>query len=145
MIPGRAAPILITADMVAEMKPGAIIVDLAADMGGNCELSTPGEVTEAHGVTILAHYNVPSRLAADSTAMYAKNLLNFLSQYWDQETGSLALDWDDDIIKGAGLTRDGKVMHPYFAPTDAAPVPKPEPEAVPDADTGDAPKTESEQ
>jgi NAD(P) transhydrogenase subunit alpha len=128
LIPGRAAPTLITADMVAEMKPGAVIVDLAADMGGNCELSKPGEVTEAHGVTILAHYNVPSRLAADSTTMYAKNLLNFITQYWDKESGSLALDWEDDIVKGAGLTRDGKVVHPNLVP-EQAPAAAPEPAA----------------
>jgi H+-translocating NAD(P) transhydrogenase subunit alpha len=135
LIPGRPAPKLISADMVREMKPGSIIVDLAADQGGNCELSTPGEATDVNGVRILAYYNWPSRLATDTTAMFAKNLLNFLTLYWDKEGGKLAINWDDDIVKGMALTRDGKVVHPNLVPAETAPQPEPTPQPSPDAGT----------
>ena len=138
LIPGRPAPKLISAEMVREMRPGSIIVDLAADQGGNCELSTPGEATVENGVKILAYYNWPSRLAADTTAMYAKNLLNFLNQYWDKEGKKLALNWDDDIVKGTALTREGKVVHPNLVPAEAAPQPAPQPS--PEAETQTEPK-----
>ncbi|MEX2643754.1 MAG: Re/Si-specific NAD(P)(+) transhydrogenase subunit alpha [Acetobacterales bacterium] len=142
LIPGRPAPKLISAEMVREMKPGSIIVDLAADQGGNCELSTPGEATVVeNGVKILAYCNWPSRLATDTTAMYAKNLLNFLNQYWDKEAGKLALNWEDDIVKGMALTREGKVVHPNLVPAEAAPQPAPAPQPSPDAETQTEPKS----
>ncbi len=112
LIPGRAAPTLITAEMVRSMKPGSIIVDLAAEQGGNCELCQPGEVVEVDGVTIMGHLNVPGRLASDASNMYAKNLLNFLTPMIDKETSELKIDWEDEIIQGTGLTRDGQVVHP---------------------------------
>ena len=115
LIPGRPAPKLITEAMVKSMKPGSVIVDLAVEMGGNCELSKPGEVVEKYGVKIVGHRNVPSRLSTNASSLYAKNLLNLLALVIDKESGKLAIDWDDDIIKGIALTKDGKVIHPNFA------------------------------
>jgi NAD(P) transhydrogenase subunit alpha len=115
LIPGRPAPKLITESMVKSMKPGSIIVDLAVESGGNCALSKPGEtVKTAGGVKIIGHTNVPGRLAADASALYAKNLLNLLNLLIDRETGKLAIDWDDEIVKSIALTRDGAVIHPQF-------------------------------
>lgn len=115
LIPGRQAPTLITDEMVKSMRPGSIIVDLAVEQGGNCTLSKPGEVVEVDGVKIVGHYNVPSRLATDASALYAKNLLNFLTPLIDKESGKLAIDWEDEIITGTALTKDGKVVHPALA------------------------------
>jgi NAD(P) transhydrogenase subunit alpha len=112
LIPGRKAPVLISEEMVKTMKPGSIIVDLAVEQGGNCPLSRPGEVVEAHGVTIMGHMNVPSRIATDSTTLYAKNLLNFLSPLIEKGGAALKINWDDEIIKGTCLTRDGQIIHP---------------------------------
>ncbi|TNE33494.1 MAG: Re/Si-specific NAD(P)(+) transhydrogenase subunit alpha [Alphaproteobacteria bacterium] len=115
LIPGRAAPILITDEMLAVMKPGSVIVDLAVEMGGNVTQSKPGEIVVTdNGVIIIGHHNVPSRLASDASALFAKNLLNFLTPMIDKETGALALNWEDEIIKGSALTRDGKVIHPLL-------------------------------
>jgi len=114
LIPGRPAPVLITADMVADMKRGSVIVDMAVASGGNCELSDgEGEVI-AHGVIILGRGDLPSSLAADTSSLYARNLLNVLTLMVDQESGNLAIDWEDEIITGMLLTRDGKVVHPRF-------------------------------
>jgi len=116
LIPGRKAPVLIAEDMVKEMRPGSVIVDLAVEQGGNCPLSKPGEVvTTENGVRVVGHLNVPSRLAVDSSALYAKNLLNFLGLMIDKKDKALKLDWTDEIIKGTALTRDGAVVHPQFA------------------------------
>ncbi len=112
LIPGRKAPVLVTEEMVKTMKPGSIIVDLAAEQGGNCPLTKPDEVTEAHGVTLMGHCNLPGRLPVDSSSLYARNLFNFVSLFVDKKTGAVALNWDDEIIKGAGLTRGGAVVHP---------------------------------
>ena len=112
LIPGRRAPMLINADTVRSMKPGSVIVDLAVEQGGNCELSVPGEVVDVSGVMIVGHFNVPSRLAADASALYAKNLFNFLSPLIDAESKSLKIDWEDEILKATVLTRDGRVVHP---------------------------------
>ncbi len=112
LIPGRPAPVLITDEMVKSMKPGSVIVDLAVEAGGNCELSEYGKVVARHGVTILGHANVPSRVAVDASALYARNLLNFLSPLIDAETKELKIDWEDEIVKGTLLTRDGKIVHP---------------------------------
>lgn len=114
LIPGRPAPKLITKAMVETMKPGSVIVDLAVEMGGNCELSKPGQVVEADGVRIVGHLNVPSRLAADASALYARNLFNFIQIMVDAENKKLKIDWDDEIIKGTAMTRDGKVVHPNY-------------------------------
>ena len=112
LVPGRPAPRLIDADMVATMRKGSVVVDLAAEHGGNCELSRPGERVTAHGVTILAHRNVPGRLAASASALYARNLLAFLTPLIGD--GGLRFDWDDEILAATVLTRDGAVVHPRF-------------------------------
>ena len=122
LIPGRPAPKLITAKMVESMKPGSVIVDLAVESGGNCELSEAGKVVVKHGVTIVGHKNTPSRLATDASSLYARNLFNLLGLVIDKETKSLSINWEDEIIKGIALTRDGSIVHPNFAPksTEAA-------------------------
>jgi NAD(P) transhydrogenase subunit alpha len=112
LIPGRPAPQLITEKMIASMKPGSVIVDLAVEQGGNCALSQPGQVVQAHGVSIVGHRNVPSRLAATASGLYAKNLLNLLGLL--VKDGALAVNWDDDIVKGIALTRGGAIIHPRF-------------------------------
>ena len=112
LIPGRKAPILVSEEMVKTMKPGSIIVDLAAEQGGNCPLTKAGEVIEVYGVTIMGHANLPGRLAVDASNLYARNLFNFVSLFADKKTGGIKLNWDDEIIKGAGLTSDGQVVHP---------------------------------
>ncbi len=116
LIPGRKAPTLITEAMALSMRPGSVIIDLAAEQGGNCELTKPGEVVEVNGVKIVGHTNVPSRLASDASALYAKNLLNFITPLVDKDTKSLKINWDDEIIKGVALTRDGQVIHPALTP-----------------------------
>lgn len=114
LIPGRPAPTLIDEDMVKSMKPGSVIVDLAVESGGNCTLSKPGEVVEAHGVKIVGHYNVPGRVPVDASALYAKNLLNFLTPFIDAESGALQIDWDDELVQGTLVAHDGKVVHPML-------------------------------
>ena len=120
LIPGRPAPRLISAAMVASMKPGSVIVDLAVERGGNVEGAKPGEVAEVNGVKIVGHLNVAGRLAASASALYAKNLYAFLETLIDKKTKALAVNWDDDIVKATALTRDGAVVHPSFAPKTAA-------------------------
>src|SRR6185312_3382812 len=108
-------PVLITADMVADMRPGSVVVDLAVEQGGNCEGSKPGEVvTTANGVVIVGHANVPSRIAVDASQLYARNILNFLALIVKDK--ALTIDAADEIIKGTLLTRDGAVVHPALAP-----------------------------
>ena len=120
LIPGRPAPRLISREMVASMKPGSVIVDLAVERGGNVEGAKAGEVAEVNGVKIVGHENVPGRLAASATGLYAKNLLAFLESLIDKTTKELAVKWDDELVKGTALTRDGAVIHPMFAPKSAA-------------------------
>lgn len=115
LIPGRPAPKLVTEAMVKSMNAGSVIVDMAVESGGNCAVSTAGEIVEKHGVKIVGHINIPSRLAADSSALYAKNILNLLNLIIDKGTCDLAINWDDEIIKGICMTRDGKIVHPNFA------------------------------
>jgi NAD(P) transhydrogenase subunit alpha len=98
--------------MLKTMKPGSIIVDLAAEQGGNCPLTKPDQVVEVYGVTLMGYTNLPARLASDTSNLYARNLFNFISLIVDKKTGALALNWDDEIVKGAGLTRDGEIVHP---------------------------------
>ena len=112
LIPGKPAPVLITEDMVKGMRQGSVIVDLAVEAGGNCPLSEFGKVVVKHGVTLVGHANVPSRLAADSSALFAKNILNFLNLSYDKDAKGLKINWDDEIIKGTALTKDGQVIHP---------------------------------
>lgn len=119
LIPGRPAPVLIAGDMVEGMRAGSVIVDLAVEQGGNCALSEPGEVVEKHGVTILGHANVPSRLAENASSMYARNLLNFLSPLVDRENGALAIDWEDEIVSACLITREGEIVHPSLVPPNA--------------------------
>lgn len=114
LIPGRPAPLLITEAMVKDMKMGSVIVDMATEAGGNCELSKRDETVEAYGVTILGRANLPAAQAADTSTLYARNLLNVLELMIDAETGNLAIDWDDEIIKGMLLTRDGQVVNPVL-------------------------------
>ncbi len=111
LIPGRAAPRLISDAQIASMRPGSVIVDLAVEQGGNVEGAVLGAVVERHGVRIVGHRNVPSRLAADASALYARNLYNFLSAFWDKEAGRVALPDDDEIVKGVRLTRGGQVVN----------------------------------
>src|SRR5690606_3077111 len=111
LIPGRAAPRLISDAQIASMKPGSVIVDLAVEQGGNVEGAVAGEVVEKHGVRIVGHRNVPSRLAADASALFARNLFNFLSAYWDKDKGGPLLPDDDEIVKGVRLTQGGAVVH----------------------------------
>ena len=120
LIPGRPAPRLVTKDMVASMRPGSVIVDLAVERGGNVEGAKPGEVAAVDGVKIVGHLNVAGRLAATASALYAKNLLTFLDLMIDKTAKSLAVPWDDEIVKATVLTRDGAVVHPSFAPKSAA-------------------------
>ena len=112
LIPGKPAPVLIPEETVKDMKPGSVIVDLAVEAGGNCPLSEFGQVVTKHGVTIMGHANMPARLATDSSALFARNLLTFLGLLIDEESKQIKIDWEDDIIKGAGLTRDGAVVNP---------------------------------
>ena len=142
LVPGKPAPELISPEMVADMKPGAVIVDLAAGQGGNCALSRVDETIVAHGITIVGQSNLASRVAMDATAQYARNLLNFISPLIDPETKELKIDWEDEIVRGVLLTRDGDVVHPAFgggvhpAPGgDAHPAPG---EVAPPADPGNA-------
>src|SRR5471030_1200484 len=116
LIPGRKAPVLVSEEMIKTMKPGSVIVDLAAEAGGNTPLTKANEVVEVHGVTIIGYTNLPGRLAVDSSSLYARNLFNFISLIVDKKTGALNLNWDDEIIKGAGLTRDGAIVHPALQP-----------------------------
>ncbi len=119
LIPGRPAPILVNDDMIASMRAGSVIVDLAVEQGGNATKSVGGEVvTTENGVIVMGHYNLPSRLAADASALYARNLFNFVELMIDKETKQLAIDWEDEIIAGSCLTRDGKIVHPALLPED---------------------------
>jgi NAD(P) transhydrogenase subunit alpha len=120
LIPGRPAPRLISKDMVLSMRPGSVIIDLAVERGGNCEMAKPGEVVEVKGVKIVGHLNVAGRIAASASSLYAKNLYAFLEILVDKPSKALAVNWDDEIVKATVLTRDGAVIHPSFAPKSAA-------------------------
>jgi NAD(P) transhydrogenase subunit alpha len=120
LIPGRPAPRLITKEMVASMRPGSVIVDLAVERGGNVEGAKPGEVVQVGPAKIVGHLNVPGRLAASASALYAKNLLTFVETLIDKKEKKLAINWDDEIVKGTALTRDGAIIHPNFMPKTAA-------------------------
>jgi NAD(P) transhydrogenase subunit alpha len=109
-IPGKRAPLLITADMVRSMKAGSVIVDLAAETGGNCELTEPGKTTETNGVTIVGETNLPSTLAQHASQLYSRNVTSLLALL--VKDGTFQPDWNDEIVKGCVITRDGEVVHP---------------------------------
>jgi len=115
LIPGRPAPLLVTRAMVESMRQGAIIVDLAVEQGGNCELSLAGEIVNHGGVRIMGHHNVPGRLPVDASALYARNLFNFIAPFVDAESGTINLDWEDELVTGTALTRDGAIVHPMLS------------------------------
>ncbi len=117
LIPGRPAPKLVSRAMVESMKPGSVIVDLAVERGGNCELAEPGQVTTHNGVKIVGHLNVPGRLAATASSLYAKNLYAFVETLVNKDTKALAVKWDDELVKATCLTRDGAIVHTAFQPT----------------------------
>jgi NAD(P) transhydrogenase subunit alpha len=116
LIPGRPAPTLVSRAMVEAMKPGSVVVDLAVERGGNCELSVPGEVTEHNGVKIVGHLNVPGRLPATASSLYARNLYAFVETLVDKSAKALAVKWDDELVQATCLTRDGRIIHPAFQP-----------------------------
>jgi NAD(P) transhydrogenase subunit alpha len=108
-VPGRRAPILVTAKAVQLMKPGSVIVDLAAETGGNCELTKPGETVIEHDVKIIGPLNLPSTMAEHASQLYARNIESLLSLMLDE--GALKLDFEDEIIKGACITRGGEIVN----------------------------------
>lgn len=116
LIPGRPAPRLVTAAMVASMKPGSVLVDLAVERGGNVEGAKPGEIVEIGGVKIVGYTNVPGRMAATASQLYARNLLAFVETLVDKDKKTLAINWDDELVKATALTRGGAIVHPNFVP-----------------------------
>jgi H+-translocating NAD(P) transhydrogenase subunit alpha len=120
LIPGRPAPRLITKEMVASMRPGSVIIDLAVERGGNVEGVKPGATELVGGVKIVGHLNMAGRIAASASALYAKNLYTFVETLIDKKDKKLAINWDDEIVKGTVLTRDGAIVHPNFMPKPAA-------------------------
>ncbi len=116
LIPGRAAPQLVSEDMLRTMKPGSVVIDLAVEQGGNCALSEAGKIVEAYGVRIVGYRNMPSRIAVDASALYARNLLNFVTLISAKTEGNLAIDWKDEIVRAVVLTHQGSVIHPQFSP-----------------------------
>jgi len=116
LIPGKPAPRLVTDSMVRDMKEGSVIVDMAVEAGGNVEGSALAQVTEKHGVKICGYANLPSRIARDASALYARNVFNFLDLLWDKEQKKLNINLEDDIIKATAITQKGKIIHPQFGP-----------------------------
>jgi H+-translocating NAD(P) transhydrogenase subunit alpha len=121
LVMGRKAPVIVTQPMVDSMRAGSVIVDLAADAGGNCAATKPGEsIVTPNGVTVLGFNNWPGRIPVASSSLYARNLLTFLTTFWDKDSGAPKLPESDDIVKGVMLTRGGAVVHPNFLPEKAA-------------------------
>src|SRR5499433_2975083 len=116
LIPGRPAPRLISKEMVASMKPGSVLVDLAVERGGNVEGVKAGEVADVGGIKIVGYTNVPGRVAASASGLYARNLFSFIETLVDKTNKKLAVNWDDELVKATALTRDGAVIHPNFQP-----------------------------
>jgi len=119
LIPGRPAPRLITRAMVETMKPGAVIIDLAAERGGNCELTKPGEIVEHGGVRIDGTLNLAGQVPVNASSLYAKNLLTFLELMIDKKEKTLKVDWDDEVIKGTLVAKGGQIVHPSLQPKGA--------------------------
>jgi NAD(P) transhydrogenase subunit alpha len=121
LVMGRKAPVIVTQPMVDSMRAGSVIVDLAAEAGGNCAATVPGKsTTTANGVTILGYNNWPGRIPVASSSLYGRNLLTFLTTFWDKDTSAPKLPETDDIVKGVMLTRGGAVVHPNFLSKQAA-------------------------
>jgi H+-translocating NAD(P) transhydrogenase subunit alpha len=120
LIPGRPAPRLVTKEMVASMRPGSVVVDLAVERGGNVEGASANGIAEVGGVKIVGYSNVPGRLAATASSLYAKNLFAFLEILIDKKSKQLAVNWDDDIVKATALTRDSAIVNQNFKPKSAA-------------------------
>jgi NAD(P) transhydrogenase subunit alpha len=132
LVQGGRAPVLVTQTMVDGMKPGSVVVDLASDGGGNCAATQPGQaITTDKGVKVLGYLNWPGRIPVAASTLYAKNLLTFLTTFWDKEAKAPKLPPEDDIVKGVLLTRGGTIVHKNFVgePVPAAPPPAPEPAA----------------
>ena len=136
LIPGKPAPELITAEMVESMKPGSVIVDLAAEQGGNCTLTEPDQVIVKHGVTLIGYTDLPSRLAAQSSQLYATNLRHLLTDMCPEKNGELVVDFEDEVVRGATVVKDGEITWPppapklsAAAPPEAKPAPPPQPVA----------------
>jgi NAD(P) transhydrogenase subunit alpha len=131
LIPGRPAPRLITAEMVESMKDGSVIVDLAAEQGGNCELTEPEKVVIRHGVTLIGYTDLPSRLAAQSSQLYATNLRHLLTDLTPEKDGRIVVDMEDEVIRGATVCKDGETTWPPPVPKLRATPPKAEPAPAP--------------
>jgi NAD(P) transhydrogenase subunit alpha len=132
LIPGKPAPELITEEMVKSMKPGSVIVDLAAEQGGNCKLTVAGEVTRKHDVTLIGYTDLPSRLAAQSSQLYGTNLRHLLTDMCPEKDGQLIVDFEDEVVRGTTVVKDGQITWPPPAPKiSAAPPPKPAPAPAP--------------
>jgi NAD(P) transhydrogenase subunit alpha len=116
LIPGKPAPVLVTEEMVRDMKPGSVIFDLAGPAGGNCPLCVLDQVVVVHGVTIISYENIPSRVPMDASTLYARNVFNFLVSMINKETKALRIDMEDEIIRGTLLTYEGRIVHPAFNP-----------------------------
>ncbi len=116
LIPGRPAPKLISTEMVESMKPGAVIIDLAAERGGNCELTKAGETVDRNGVRIVGPVNLPGTVPVNASSLYARNLLTFLQPMIDGESQELKIDWEDEVIQGTLVAKDGKLVHPNLIP-----------------------------
>jgi NAD(P) transhydrogenase subunit alpha len=131
LIPGKPAPRLITADMVASMKDGSVIVDLAAEQGGNCELTEPGKVAHVSGVSIIGYTDLPSRLAAQSSQLYATNLRHLLTDMTPEKDGNIVVDFEDEVVRGATVCKAGETTWPPPAPKLSAAPPKAAPAPAP--------------
>ncbi len=131
LIPGKPAPRLITAEMVETMKAGSVIVDLAAEQGGNCELTEPGQVASRHGVTIIGYTDMPSRLAAQSSQLYATNLRHLLTDLTPDKDGQIVVNMEDEVIRGATVCKDGETTWPPPVPKLSAAPPKAKPAPAP--------------
>lgn len=132
LIPGKPAPKLVTRDMVESMKPGSVIVDLAAEQGGNCELTVPGQLVEHAGVKIIGYTDMPSRMPAQSSQMYATNLRHLLADMCPAKDGNVVVDMDDEVVRGATVVKDGEITWPPPPPRiSVAPQQQPAPAAAP--------------
>ena len=131
LIPGKPAPRLITAEMVQSMQPGSVIVDLAAEQGGNCELTVPGEVVERHGVRIIGYTDLPSRMARQSSQLYATNLLRLIEELTPAKDGNMLVNMDDEMIRGATVIKEGEITWPPPPPKLSAAPPGAKPAAAP--------------
>ncbi len=120
LIPGRPAPRLISKEMVESMRPGSIVVDMAVERGGNCEVAKPGEVIQHNGVTIMGRLNLAGEVPVNASSLFARNLLAFIQPMIDKEKGELAIDWEDETVTGTLIAKDGKLVHPMLTKEDAS-------------------------